>query len=102
MMSLIDCSLSDTECLQLHALRGLRDATVKFLMDFVDRNEVDDTAGKVKRCDEERYLLQWGEGIGVRSRLQIACKCLAEISLLVLVLSVLCFSLSFLPFQDST
>ncbi|XP_031388682.1 uncharacterized protein LOC116201557 isoform X2 [Punica granatum] len=72
MISLIDSSLTNSNCLHGHVLRGLRDAIVNLLSEFGYRNGMDDTTMKSHKCDEESYLLQWGERIGVQSRLQIA------------------------------
>ncbi|KAK4791572.1 hypothetical protein SAY86_031985 [Trapa natans] len=72
MISHIDSLITITKCLQGHVLRCLRDVTVNLLKEFWDRNTVNDTIWNVKQCNEENHLLQWGERIGVNSRVQIA------------------------------
>lgn len=70
-ISLVDHCIKNNNHENKASLQDLRDTTIKRIDNFGENNNIKTRVLK-EACDSEKHLMQWAEGCGVKSKLQIA------------------------------
>lgn len=73
-MLLIDNSILSSKHLRVDVLQDLRNMTLDKINALGNNIREDTIIVENVSCDKETCLLQWGEGEGVKTKLDIACK----------------------------
>lgn len=73
-MLLIDNTILSAKNLPVDVLQALRDMTLDKISALGNRIREDTVILENVSCDRETCLLQWSEGEGVKTKLDIACK----------------------------
>ena len=71
-LSLVDLSIKKNSHENKAMIQVLRDAIVKRIENFGEKNKVKTTILK-EAGDGEKQIMQWAENCGVKSKLEIAC-----------------------------